>query len=78
MRYFTEVTDGHVITVSGGVYRQASLFERGGRAYARYGAGFVRLHQGSTTSHTGVKWVEIDPGESKISEKAGAVYCERT
>lgn len=60
MKYFSEITEGQAIVQSKGTYRQVSLYERGGRIYAKYGAGFVRLNKGGSTSNMAVRWSEID------------------
>lgn len=73
MKYFTRVEDGAVVTLSNGVYRQVDLYERGGRAYARHGGGFVRLQQHGATSHPKVRWHEIDGGDAKVTEGGGQV-----
>jgi hypothetical protein len=73
MDYFTEIPDATAITCSNGVYRQVKMYARGDRVYARHGAGFVRMHQGQTTSAPGVRWIEFDGADAKLIEAQGAV-----
>jgi hypothetical protein len=56
--FFTAIPEAQGILHSGGVYRQVALFQRKGQVYARYGAGFVRLSQGGSTSAPKVRWAE--------------------
>lgn len=76
MDYFTEVTDGKAITISGGVYRQVSVYQRADRLYARHGNGYVRLLQGGTTSAPAVRWLELDAPEISYKEKFGGVIVD--
>lgn len=73
MDYFTEIPDAHAITVSNGVYRQVKMFARGGKVYARHGAGFVRLLQSCQTTCPTVRWIEYDDAGQKITEAQGSV-----
>ena len=73
MQRFTEIPDAQAITVSKGVYRQVSLFQRGSNVYARHGSGFVKLHQGQSTSNPNVRWVELDPGDGFVREHQGSI-----
>ncbi|MGB1216148.1 MAG: hypothetical protein ACPG4X_22500 [Pikeienuella sp.] len=73
MNYFSAIPEGQAIVHSRGVYRQVAIYERAGRVYARYGAGYVKLSQGGSTSHPNVRWAEIDPGDGTYSEAKGAV-----
>lgn len=76
MDYFTEVTDGKAITISGGVYRQVSVYRRADRLYARHGNGYVRLLQGGTTSAPAVRWLELDTPDIQSQEKFGGVFVQ--
>lgn len=58
MDFFTIIPEAQGILHSGGVYRQVPLYQRAGRVYARYGAGYVRLSQGGATSAPKVRWAE--------------------
>lgn len=78
MHVFQEVEQALVITSKGGVYRQGKLFTRGGKAYARHGAGYVKLMQGGGTSIPSMSWLEIDPGESEMTEGGGYVNLKTT
>lgn len=73
MNFFTRVEDGHVIVRRGGVYRQADLFHRKEKLFARIGGGFIRLAAGGATSVTAVSWLEIDCGDASYIEKNGAI-----
>lgn len=68
MKYFTEIEEGQAVIFANGVYRQVKLAERGGKVYAKYGAGYVRLHRGGGSSHPKVRWHEIDAGETGYHE----------
>lgn len=73
MNYFTRIEDGHVIVRKGGVYRQADLYRRKEKLFAKYGAGFVRLVGGGATSVTSLSWLEIDCGDDGYIEKNGFI-----
>lgn len=60
MNYFSEIPEGQAIVCSGGVYRQTPIAQRKGLIYAKYGAGYVRLHSGGGSSHPKLRWYEID------------------
>ena len=76
MNYFTAIPEGQAITHTKGVYRQSPIFQRGGKIYARHGAGYVRLMQGGSTSAPSVRWAEIDTPEGQWSEDGGYVTYE--
>lgn len=73
MHYFSTVPEGQVVTLNRGVYRQSQLFVRDGKLYAKYGAGYVRLHQGGSSSLPNMRWLEIDAGDGSYKESGGAV-----
>jgi hypothetical protein len=73
MLFFTVVPDAQAIVHARGVYRQVPLYLRGQKLYAKYGAGFVRLSQGGSTSAPNVKWSEIDAGDGRYQETGGYV-----
>lgn len=73
MQYFSDIPEGKAIVHSRGVFRQVGIAERGGRVYAKYGAGYVRLNSSGTTSSPNVRWAELDPGEGTITEKVHEV-----
>lgn len=55
------VIDGaQAVLCSKGVYRQAPLFYREDRIYAKWGGGFIRLGSGNGTSVPNVSWRSID------------------
>lgn len=56
---FTQIPDAYAILVSRGIYRQAAVFERGTRLYARYGSGFILLRRNGGTSVTTIMWDEL-------------------
>ena len=81
MNYFTVIPEGQAILNTKGVYRQVMIYRRldsiceyDGRIYAKYGAGFIKLAQGGTTSHPNVRWLGIDPGEGRYLEAKGGVW----
>lgn len=74
MNFITAIPEGQAIINSRGVYRQVPIYERGGKIYAKYGAGFVRLSQGGATSSPSVRWAELDTPNGRYSEKSGSVY----
>jgi len=74
MDYFSEIPEGQAIICRRGAYRQTPLFTRAGKIYAKYGAGFVRLHQRGGTSEPIVRWYQIDVGEANYSERNGSVF----
>lgn len=73
MNFITAIPEGQAIIHSKGVYRQVPLYERGGRIYAKHGAGFVRLSQGGATSAPNVRWAEIDTPNGTHEEIGAAV-----
>lgn len=68
MTFFTTIPDAFAVIHMSGVYRQVPLFERGGKVYARFGSGYVRLSNGGSTSHPKIRWAEIDPGLGSYAE----------
>lgn len=73
MDFFTAIPEAQGIIITKGTYRQVSLFARAGRVYAKNGTGFVRLFQGGSTSHPGVRWLELDAPGGKCVESQGYV-----
>ena len=73
MKFFSSIDEGQAIVMSKGSYRQVPLYERGGRVYAKYGAGFVRLNKGGSTSNLAVRWSEYDAPNGVITEKGHEV-----
>lgn len=73
MDFFTVVPDAHAIVYMKGVYRQAALYLRGDKVYAKWGSGFIRLSQGGATSHINVRWADLDPGHGVLKEVGGSV-----
>lgn len=73
MKYFSAIEEGQAIVLSNGSYRQVPIFERGGRVYAKYGAGLVRLNKGGSTSSKNVRWSELDAPNGVISENGHEV-----
>ena len=71
MDYFSPIPEGQAIILNRGVYRQSAVFSRAGKVYAKYGAGFVRLMQGRTSSHPNIRWIDIDTGDTKTVERHG-------
>lgn len=62
MNFFTPVEDGYVLLRSRGVFKQAPLFQRGPRLYAKWGSGFIGLmsYNNQTTTCPNVAWVELN------------------
>ena len=73
MTFFTIIPEAQAIVHVRGVYRQVPLYLRGERIHAKYGAGFVRLSQGGSTSAPNVRWAEIDTPCGTWSEQGGYV-----
>lgn len=73
MDYFTAIPEAQAIIYTKGVYRQASLYQRAGRIYAKSGSGYVRLMQGGATSAASVRWAEIDTPDGTWAEDRGYV-----
>ncbi len=73
MNYFSEIPEGQAIVCSGGVYRQTPIAQRKGLIYAKYGAGYVRLHSGGGSSHPKLKWYEIDAADGGFEESSQGV-----
>src|SRR5690606_6599448 len=73
MDFFTVIPDAHAIVYMRGVYRQAALYLRGDKVYAKWGGGFIRLSQGGATSHPNVRWADLDAGLGVLKEAAGSV-----
>ena len=46
---FHRVDDAYVILQKAGVYKQADVYRRGKRLYAKYGSGYVRLSAHGTS-----------------------------
>lgn len=73
MNFITAIPEGQAIVHSRGVYRQVPLYERGGKVYAKYGGGFVRLSSGGATSAPNVRWADLDTPNGAYEEKGAAV-----
>lgn len=58
MNFFTIIPEAQAVLLSSGVYRQAPLYLRADRVYAKVGSGFVRLSQNGATSAPKVRWCE--------------------
>lgn len=71
--WITPIDEGQAIIYANGIYRQVPIAERAGRIYAKYGAGYVRLHQRGGSSHSKVKWYQIFPGDGSYEEAQGEV-----
>lgn len=75
MNYFTAIDEGFAIIRNRGVYRQAPLYEREGKIYAKHGSGFIRLLQNNGTTVPTIKWNEIDtPHGSYTADMGGLSY----
>ena len=73
MNFFTVIPEAQGIIHAAGVYAQVPLYERGGKIYAKRGAGYVRLSQGGATSAPNVRWAEIDTPQGMWREAGGSV-----
>lgn len=58
MNVFSVVEDAKVILYVRGVYKQADVYSRGDRFYAKHGSGFVRLLPHDTTSVPSIRWID--------------------
>lgn len=77
MDFFTPIPGAQAVVVTRGVYRQVPLFTRGGKTYAKIGAGFVRLMQGGSMSTPNGKWIDFDVPEGQCVESQGyLLYSE--
>lgn len=71
-QFFTQIPGAVALVHTRGTYRQADLYARGERIYARIGAGFIRLGIGGATSAPTTRWAEYDAGDSAtITEAPG-------
>lgn len=50
MGLFSIIEGAACVLQSGGVYRQAEVYQRDGGLYAKHGSGFIRLYVKGTTS----------------------------
>ena len=68
MTYFTELPGECAILLSGGIYREAPLYEYELGLYAKFGPGFVRLAAHNETSRPRVRWVSMTakPGKDSL------------
>lgn len=57
---FHIIEGAQAVLASRGVYRQAPLYRREDRIYAKFGSGFVRLDQCFGTSAPNVSWRSLD------------------
>ena len=73
MEFFTIIPEAQCIIYSNGVYRQAGMYLRGTKVYAKYGAGFVRLIQGGSTTHPKIKWADTYAADGAFVEAHGYV-----
>ena len=73
MNYFSEIPECQIIIRNNGVYRQVDGFQRDGKIYAKYGAGYVRLLQGGGTTQPRIGWLEIDTPRGTFREERGEV-----
>lgn len=75
MDLFHEIPDAECITVSGGVYKQAQLYHRQGRVFAKHAGGFVRIcaRFGDSwgTSHPSVRVVDMPHNVPDIDRLTG-------
>lgn len=64
MDLFHKIDDGRCILLSGGVYKQADIYHRGGQVFAATSGGFVRLLPkfGTTggTTKPKVSWLDVE------------------
>ena len=51
---FKQLTGETVILQSGGVFKQADLYEWDGKLFAKHGNGFIRLKENGSTSKDGI------------------------
>lgn len=72
MKFFTEIP-GTALLQCQGSYREAKIFARKDRLYAKSGGGLVRLNQGGATSVKNMRWAEIEVDEGNYVEAKGAV-----
>lgn len=77
MHFINEIPEGQAIIYANGVYRQVKIAERNGRIYAKFGSGYVRLHQNGGSSHPKVQWYEIHLEDGSYEEQGGAVTYKR-
>jgi hypothetical protein len=78
MEFFTPIPEAQAIIANRGVYRQVSLYTRGGKVYAKIGSGFIRMMQGGTMSTPHGKWLEIDVPEGEAVESQGYLTYTET
>ena len=52
--------EGRVLLVASGVYKQADLFERDSRIFAKHGTGYIALMGSQQTSKNKVHWRDIE------------------
>lgn len=60
MDRFHVIEDSAVILRSKGVYRQVKAYRRADAVYAGWGNGYIRLLNGSATTHPNVSWDGIE------------------
>jgi len=62
---FSIVEDAHVILLAkGGIYRQADVYSRGNKFYAKVAGGYARLIRHGSTSMPVVKWIDHEGFEA--------------
>lgn len=59
MSDFTPI-QGRLLLVTGGVYKNADLYERDGRIFAKHGQGFIAIKANGDTSKNRVFWKDIE------------------
>lgn len=73
---FTEISEGQVILLQKGTFKQVPLYRRDWNLFAKMGSGYIKLYKAGSTSVPTICWKEIDPGEFALSSDAFSMICE--
>ena len=74
---FTIIPDAQVVLRSKGIFKQAALYSREGRLYAKWGSGFIGLrHTGSGTTVPHVLWEHIEGVAYTVEAPYGALIID--
>lgn len=70
--FFTQIPGAVALIHARGTYRQADLYARGDRVYAKVGTGLIKLGISGATPAPTTRWSEYDPGDTAtITERPG-------
>lgn len=73
---FHAIDGAFVVLRCKGVYRQAQLYARDERVYAKWGSGFIRLSRAGGTTHPNATWDDLVPLDARLRLCNKKMYVE--